>query len=51
MRVIPYDSGWHPALEGPFIMIESKQATPVVQLENRSTALIKEYINRWEGKS
>lgn len=82
MRVVPYDSGWHPALEGPFIMIESKQATPVVQLENRrsllflhedddvdlyrqavvmvrnaalgptdSTALIKEYINRWEGRS
>jgi transcriptional regulator with XRE-family HTH domain len=39
LRVIPYDSGWHPALEGPFIMIESKHATPVVQLENRRSLL------------
>jgi transcriptional regulator with XRE-family HTH domain len=39
LRVIPYDSGWHPALEGPFLLIESKRATPVVQLENRRTLL------------
>lgn len=39
LRVIPYDTGWHPGLEGPFIMIESKQATPVVQLENRKSLL------------
>jgi transcriptional regulator with XRE-family HTH domain len=80
LRIVPFNSGWHPALEGPFIMIESKQATPVVQLENRrsllflhedddvdtyrqavtmvrraalshedSTALITNYINRWEA--
>lgn len=38
-RVIPYGSGWHPGLEGPFLLVESKHATPVVQLENRRTVL------------
>lgn len=39
LRVMPYHSGWHPGLEGAFLLIESKQATPVVQLENRRTVL------------
>jgi transcriptional regulator with XRE-family HTH domain len=38
LRVIPYSSGWHPALEGSFKLIESKQAT-VVHLETRTSGL------------
>lgn len=34
-RVFPFDSGWHPALEGAFGLIEPEQEPPVVQLENR----------------
>jgi transcriptional regulator with XRE-family HTH domain len=37
-RVIRYDSGWHPGLEGPFLLIESGQGT-VVHLENRKSGL------------
>jgi transcriptional regulator with XRE-family HTH domain len=35
MRLIPYDSEWHPALEGAFDLIESDRSVPVVHLENR----------------
>ncbi len=38
LRVVPFTSGWHPALEGPFLLIDSEQ-TPVVQLENRRSGL------------
>jgi hypothetical protein len=30
IRVIPLSRGWHPALEGPFLLIESRCAGPVV---------------------
>ncbi|HEV8555808.1 MAG TPA: helix-turn-helix transcriptional regulator [Actinophytocola sp.] len=39
LRVIPFSTGWHPGLEGLFQLIESKNATPVVQLENRRSGL------------
>ncbi|MEV0704201.1 helix-turn-helix transcriptional regulator [Saccharopolyspora sp. NPDC050389] len=39
LRVVPFASGWHPALEGLFILIESEEAPPVVQLENRRSGL------------
>jgi transcriptional regulator with XRE-family HTH domain len=39
LRVIPFDSGWNPALEGPYFMVESGAAPPVVQLENRRSVL------------
>ncbi|MGP4014281.1 helix-turn-helix domain-containing protein [Saccharopolyspora sp. 5N708] len=39
LRIIPYHSGWHPGLEGPFTLIESEQATPVVLLETRRSGL------------
>lgn len=38
LRVVPFSSGWHPALEGLFLLIESEQ-TPVVQLESRRSGL------------
>ncbi|MDR7301000.1 helix-turn-helix domain-containing protein [Haloactinomyces albus] len=38
LRVLPFSSGWHPALEGLFLLIESEQ-TPVVQLESRRSGL------------
>jgi transcriptional regulator with XRE-family HTH domain len=38
LRVVPFSSGWHPALEGPFVVIESEQE-PVVHLENRRSGM------------
>lgn len=38
VRVLPYSSGWHPGLEGPFLLIEG-EPTPVVQLEARGSVL------------
>jgi transcriptional regulator with XRE-family HTH domain len=39
LRIVPVDSGWHPALEGPFVFIEFADRPPVVQVENRRSAL------------
>lgn len=39
IRVIPLSRGWHPALDGPFMLIESESAGPVVHLENRRSGL------------
>jgi transcriptional regulator with XRE-family HTH domain len=39
LRIIPNHSGWHPALEGSFTLIESEQASPVVWLETRRSGL------------
>jgi transcriptional regulator with XRE-family HTH domain len=39
LRVIPLDVGWHPALEGPFTVIESDEVSPVVHIENRRSGL------------
>lgn len=38
LRVLGYNSGWHPALEGPFDLIESASSV-VVQIENRKSGL------------
>ncbi|MCI2422029.1 helix-turn-helix transcriptional regulator [Saccharopolyspora sp. K220] len=37
--VVPFTSGWHPALEGLFVLFESDEAPPVVHLENRRSGL------------
>jgi transcriptional regulator with XRE-family HTH domain len=39
IHVVPFTSGWHPALEGLFVLIESDQAPPAVHLENRRSGL------------
>ena len=39
IRIIPLSRGWHPALEGPFMLIESRESGPVVHLENRRSGL------------
>lgn len=39
VHVVPFTRGWHPALEGLFVLIESDQAPPVVHLEARNTGL------------
>jgi hypothetical protein len=39
LRVLPYGSGWHPALEGPFTLIDTVNDDPVVHLENRRSGL------------
>lgn len=38
LRVVPFDSGWHPQLEGPCLVIESEDET-VVHLEVRGSVL------------
>lgn len=40
VRVVPFDCGWHPGLEGPFVLLESRQWSPVVQLESRTSLLL-----------
>ncbi|MDA3645866.1 helix-turn-helix transcriptional regulator [Saccharopolyspora indica] len=39
VHVVPFKSGWHPALEGLFVLIESDEAPPAVHLENRRSGL------------
>lgn len=40
LLVVPFESGWQPALEGMFMLLESKEETsPVVHLENRRSGL------------
>jgi transcriptional regulator with XRE-family HTH domain len=39
VRIVPVSVAWHPALEGPFLIIESAGREPVVQIENRRSAL------------
>lgn len=54
IRVVPFGSGWHPGLEGAFVIIEPRQATPVVQLENRRSLLLlheEEDINPYQEAS
>ncbi|WP_338597414.1 helix-turn-helix transcriptional regulator [Saccharopolyspora sp. SCSIO 74807] len=40
LRLIPYRSGWNPALDGAFTLIESGSAAPIVQMENRRSTLL-----------
>ncbi len=50
LRVIPFDSGWHPALEGPCLVIDSKESAPVVHLELRDSVLFlheEDDVNRY----
>jgi transcriptional regulator with XRE-family HTH domain len=39
LRVVPFSCGWHPALEGPFLMIAPEESEPVIHLENRRSGL------------
>jgi len=39
VRVIPTRSAWHPAMEGPFLLVESAESTTVVHIENRRSGL------------
>ncbi len=39
VRVVPFDSGWHPALEGPAILIESATQPAMVYVELRDSGL------------
>jgi transcriptional regulator with XRE-family HTH domain len=39
LRVVPFDSGWHPALEGPCSVIDSDESAPVVHLGLRDSVL------------
>lgn len=41
LRMIQFSSGWHPALEGPFTLIDPRDdGFPIVFLENRRSGLI-----------
>jgi transcriptional regulator with XRE-family HTH domain len=39
VRVVPFDCGWHPALEGPTLLIESETQPSVIYLELRDSGL------------
>ncbi|HEX3783725.1 MAG TPA: Scr1 family TA system antitoxin-like transcriptional regulator [Pseudonocardiaceae bacterium] len=39
LRVLTFGSGWHPGLEGPFILIQPTNSVPVVHLEMRNSGL------------
>lgn len=39
MRIIPYNSGWQPSLEGYFSLIRPEGASPIVHVELRKTAI------------
>jgi transcriptional regulator with XRE-family HTH domain len=39
LRVIPLRADWHPAMEGPFTIVEFPKAAPIVHLENRISGL------------
>jgi transcriptional regulator with XRE-family HTH domain len=50
LRVIPFDSGWHPALEGLCLVIDSDESEPVVHLELRDSLLFlheEDDVNRY----
>ncbi|GAA1984524.1 helix-turn-helix transcriptional regulator [Amycolatopsis minnesotensis] len=50
IRVIPFDAGWHPGLETPFVLIDSDEAQPVVQVETRISGLFlsdDDYVSRY----
>ncbi|MGI8306638.1 Scr1 family TA system antitoxin-like transcriptional regulator [Saccharopolyspora hattusasensis] len=38
LRVFRFDSGWHPGLEGPFHVIETREGT-IIHLEKRKSGL------------
>jgi transcriptional regulator with XRE-family HTH domain len=39
LRVVPFDSDWHPGLEGPVLVIESETEPAVAHLEVRTSSL------------
>ena len=39
LRIVPYRSGWSPALEGAFTLIEPESAIPAVHIEARGSGL------------
>jgi hypothetical protein len=45
LRVVPYTTGWHPALEGAFYLIDPKESDPVIHIENRRSGL---FLHRQE---
>jgi hypothetical protein len=50
LQVVPFDSGWHPALEGPCLVIDSEESEPVVHLGLRDSMLFlheEDDVNRY----
>lgn len=50
LRVVPFDSGWHPALEGPCLVVDSNESEPVVHLSLRDSVLFlheEDDVNRY----
>lgn len=39
LQIMPAGSGWHPGLDGPFMVIEPADGPPIVHLENRRAGL------------
>lgn len=52
IRVVPFDVGWHPGLETPFVLMDSDVAQPVVQVETRISGLFlsdDEYVSGYRN--
>jgi transcriptional regulator with XRE-family HTH domain len=39
IRIVPFESDWHPGLEGPSLLIESETEPPIAHLEVRGTGI------------
>lgn len=39
LRIVPFGSGWHPGLEGPFTVVDPEEVAAVVQVENRKSGI------------
>lgn len=39
LRIVPTATGWHPGLEGPFVLDEFEDGTAIVHLETRTSGL------------
>jgi hypothetical protein len=40
LHVVPFHADWHPALDGPFVIVAAERAAPVVHLEGRTQSLL-----------
>jgi transcriptional regulator with XRE-family HTH domain len=50
LRILPFGSGWHPGLEGAYIVIQLVNSVPIVQLETRRSSLFlheEEYVDAY----
>ncbi|GDY31716.1 helix-turn-helix domain-containing protein [Gandjariella thermophila] len=40
LRILPFRTDWHPALDGPFVIVDAERSRPMVHLEGRTQSLL-----------